>query len=236
MKTWYKLTPEEITKIYCVPAEIANNPNNHFWGLAYHYPQELFEGDWPLVALRRNEGYPSVVTLQIHTLPMELLHASSRRDEKEKFNPLETTGGGNYLIRLAEEIKGLCKILQAQKALFADDGSTVAKQSVFRLLRDDEVRFYRLHPEWFPDDQRSAYIQVVQPATTVALSSISLLIVSIPSGLNDKMTFKIMTFEKKDLLDKSFTPLSRAQSKLYLHWSGLLEVIDLLSQAMKRAR
>ena len=40
----------------------------------------------------------------------------------------------------------------------------------------------------------------------------------------------------KDLLDKSFTPLSRAQSKPYLHWSGLLEVIDLLSQAMKRAR
>lgn len=93
MKTWYKLTPEEITQIYCVPAEIANNPTNHFWGLTYQYPQELFEDDWPLVVLRSNEGCPSVVTLQIHTLPIELLHVPTYDNAKEEFNPLEETGG-----------------------------------------------------------------------------------------------------------------------------------------------
>lgn len=235
MKTWYKLTPEEAMHIYYVPTEIAHNANNYFWGLTYHHPQELLEGDWPLVILRRDEDCPAMVTLQIHTLPMELLHGPSREDEGEKFNPLEDNGGGNYLLLPVEQIKGLCKIFQAQKSLFADDRSIAAKQSGFRLLRDDEVRLYRLHPEWLPGVQRSCYIQAAESALTVARRTISLITISNPSKLHRKISFDIMTFEENDLLDNDFTPLRRSYSKLYLQWSGLLEVVDILSQAVKLA-
>ncbi|MFZ4662649.1 MAG: hypothetical protein ACOYNY_36915 [Caldilineaceae bacterium] len=227
MKTWYKLNPEETSRIYCIPAEIANHPNNHFWGLTYH-PKEFLEGSWPLVILSTNDKYPSVITLQIHTLHMEVLHESEPNDEVKNFNPLEWMAMSGYLSLRAEQLDGLSNLLKTQKHLFANAESVANEQSVFRLLHNDEIQFYRLHPEWFPGLHRTYYMQVAQPAMAAATNTISLL------STSSQMTVMVLTFTEDELLDKSFTPLRRSSPQLYLNWSGLLEFADILSQAVKR--
>lgn len=233
-KTWYKLPFEEITQIYCIPAEIANDPSNHFWGLTYHSTIELFEGHLPLVVLSINGESPSIVTLQIFTAPMEVLHEPGPNGELENGNPLEWTEVGHYLSLPLEQLDGLCHILQAQKHLFVDAESAVTYQPVFRLLSNDEIRMYRLHPEWFPDVQKFYFIQVGQPVIDPTRNTISLVSISTPSILSSKMAFNIMTFEKDQLLDKSFTPLRRSSPQLYLNWLGLRELVDILTQVIRR--
>lgn len=225
MKTWYKLTPEETTQVYCVPTEVAHNPSNHFWGLTYDYIQELFDGSRPLIVIASNEKYPSVVTLQIHTLHMEVLHDG----DLNYFNPLEANTEGGLLSLTVEQINGLCEILRAQKHLFIDDGSIVTRQPVFRLLQDDEISIYRLHPDWFPGLEQSYYLQIAKPGMPVAQNTISLVCI------DSEMSISVMTFQQDDLLDESFTPLKRSGPQLYLNWTGLLELVDILSQAVNRA-
>ena len=246
MKTWYKLTPEETTRIYCIPTAIANQPNNHFWGLSYTSP-EFLDGDWPLVVLSTNAELPSVATLQIFTAPMEVLHEPGSNGELENGNPLDWEIIGHYLRLPPVQLDGLCQMLKAQKDLFVDDkpvtkgqavfrfyGKLLAKkQPVFRLLRDDEIQRYRLHPEWFADVERSYYIQVVQPPMTVAQDTLSLVTISDLSIVSNTITVKIMAFEQSDLLDESFTPLNCSRAQLHLTWAGLLELTDLLSQAVQ---
>lgn len=234
-KAWYKLPFDEITQIYRIPAEIANDPNNHFWGLTYDSTIELFEGHLPLVFLSTNAESPSTVTLQIFTAPMEVLHEPRPNGELENRNPLEWEEAGHYLNLPPEQLNGLCHILQAQKHLFVDAESFAKDQLVFRSLSNDEVQMYRLHPEWFPDVQKSYFIQVIQPAIDLIRNTISLVSISTPSVLSNEMAFNIMTFGKDDLLDKSFTPRRRSSPKLSLNWQGLLELVDILSQAVKRA-
>ncbi|MCB0063226.1 MAG: hypothetical protein KDE19_13980 [Caldilineaceae bacterium] len=227
MKTWYKLGPEETTRLYRIPAEIANNPNNHFWGLTYH-PEEFF-ADWPLIVLSTTAECPSAVILQFHTLPMELLHELGPNGELEDFNPLEATQEGGHLSLPLDQLQGLYNLLKAQKHLFVDIEAKTTDQPCFRLLRDDEIQFYRLYPEWFPGVQQTYYIQEIQPALSAAYNSISLL------NIDSEMSIVVMTFAKDDLHDKSFTPLNRSLPQLYLTWSGLLEFVEILSQAMKSA-
>ncbi len=227
-KTWQKLTPEEATKVYCVPAEIANDPDNHFWGFTYIYPQELFEGDWPLVALIQNSRHPSTMTLQIRTLPMELIHVSDFDDEPQNYNSLDGSSAGGYLHVPLVQAEQLCNILRAQKSLSVNDESVAVKQPTFRALHDDEIQLYRLHPEWLPGVQKSYYIQVLQPEVN-DIRTISLVSVYASTTLN----MEIMTFEESELLNESFTPLSHARPQLHLNWSGILELVDILSQAVK---
>lgn len=234
-KTWYKLPFDEITQIYRIPVEIANDPNNHFWGLTYDSTIELFEGHLPLVVLSINGESPSAVTLQIFTAPMEVLHEPGSNGELENGNPLEWEEAGHYLSLPPEQLDGLCHILQAQKHLFVDAESFAKDQLVFRLLRNDEIKTYRLHPEWFPDVQKSYFIQVIQPAIALIRNTISLVSISTPSVLSNNMAFNIMTFGKDDLLDKSFTPQRRSTPKLSLDWPGLLELVNILSQAVQQA-
>lgn len=228
MKTWYKLSPEETRRIYCIPAEIASDPNNNFWGLTYH-PREFLEGGWPLVVISTNAEYPSAITLQIRTLNMEVLHDSEPDGEVEIPNPLEWVGVGGYLSLPAEQLDGLCNLLKAQKHLFANAEVRGNKQPGFRLLHAEEIYIYRLHPEWFLGVQQTYYIHVVQPVMPDIKNTVSLV------TIDSEMSVSIMTFAKDDLLDKSFTPLRRSVPKLYLNWSGLLEFADILSQAVKRA-
>ena len=248
MKTWYKLTPEETTRIYCVPTAIANQPNNHFWGLSYTSP-EFLDGDWPLVVLSTNAELPSVATLQIFTAPMEVLHEPGSNGELENGNPLDWEIIGHYLRLPPVQLDGLCQMLKAQKDLFVDDkpvtkGQTVSrlygklfsrKQPIFRLLGADEIQRYRLHPEWFPGVSQSYYIQLVQPTLATAQNTISLVTLSTESQINDNLTLEIMAFEQSDLLDESFTPLNCSRAQLHLTWAGLLELTDLLSQAVQQA-
>lgn len=234
-KTWYKLPSEEITQIYCIPAEIGNDPNNHFWGLTYHSTIELFEGNLPLVVLSYHDANPSMVTLQIHTAHMEVLRDLALDDELNNFNPLEWSEVGGYLLLPRDQLSDICNILKEQKHLIADAGPAVTDQPFFRLLRNDEIQLYRLRPELLPGIHRSYYIQVVQPAMASKQNAISLITISTPSNVNDTVTFEIMTFKKDDLLDESFTPLKHSRAQLYLNWQGLLELIDLLSQAVNQA-
>lgn len=228
LKTWYKLTSEETMRIYCVPAEIATHPGNHFWGLTYH-PQEFLEGGWPLVILSSSEECPSAVTLQIHTLEMEILHEPGLNNEVENFNPLTAIQEGGNLFLSVEQIIELCNILRTQKHLFVDDRSTATNQPVFRRLRNDEMQFYRLHPEWFLSIQQSYHIQEVYPAISAAQNVISLV------NIDSEKSISVMTFAQDSLLDESFTPLRRSGPQLYLSWSGLLEFVDILSKAVKQA-
>lgn len=235
MKNWYKLSAEDAVKIYCVPAKIVNDPDNHFWGLTYQDHRELFEGSWPLIALLHNKPISTVFTLQIHTLHMEHVHLSEFEDGFGMYDPLTADQEGGHISVLPEQLKGLSDILSAQEQLFTDDETVPVDESVFRLLNDDEVQFYRLHPEWFPDVQDSYYLQMRRPAIAAIQERITLISVSTPSILSNAMSFSILTFEADALSDEAFTPLRRSRSQLYLNRLGLLELVGILSQAVKQA-
>ncbi|MEZ4709786.1 MAG: hypothetical protein R3A44_21455 [Caldilineaceae bacterium] len=227
MKTWCQLDCETVKKIYCVPMGIADNPNNTFWGRV-HSPHAPLEGSWPLIALVRDQCDRHIARLHIYSLPMEEVHDPDFDTERQFFNPLNEKDGRGSLSVDLDELQELVTIIRVQAQSVVAEKSDLLTQPVFRSLDDVEVQFYRLHPEWFQDDQIFYYIQQNLPYIETH-DIVNIISISLSKKKNSKSNIHIMSFNRDDLQDQSFTPLFNSWSGIDITKYGLSELATIIS-------
>lgn len=226
MKKWLRLTPDEAIQNYHVPAEMAQDQKNQFFGF-YHEVPEPLEGEWPLVAFLNDPTYPSVTTLHICSLPMEYIHDASFPMNNEDFNPLSEKDGRGYINLKVEQALEFGQLLHVQAESTTHSSIIDPHLSVFRQLSKNEINKYRLIDDSTEnEEQRRLYIY--EPQEYEIFPNITIVEIATEFATNKGIYFSIMTFNQDDLNNDLFDPMFDSIGQIKIDKQGLIELAQLL--------
>ena len=214
---WARITPQQARSLYGIPAKIADDEENVFFGKLIDLPHG-YDVPRPLLAFLKNNEYPDVVTFHIQTIEPETWEYQGKLP-----NPLTMEGGILSLDRTG--LSGLIGILLSyQEQLHF---SALKDQQIFKPIESSKLDEFRLHPVWFPKTRLEHYIQVYDPLVKPDDSIITILILSKDIGF-PKIGLKIRQFSLLALQDPRYQPLNHGQSKINLDKKGFQELIAIL--------
>jgi hypothetical protein len=218
--TWIQLTSEQAQSLYGIPAEIANNAEDIFFGMPINLPYG-YDDMRPLVVFLQNKEHPDIVTLFVKTIHPE----SCENDDGTLINPFSVTIGG-YLSLEKKDLTGLIAILSSLQNQLPPTLSQ--NRQAFMKIENSNLKEYHLHSEWFPNTRQEYYLQAYDPLVEQDIHSIATILKLSKSSGFSTVFLQIAQFSLQELQDPNFQPLDRGQSRINLDRNGLQELVLLL--------
>jgi hypothetical protein len=210
---WIKIAPPQAQLLYGIPARIADDEKNVFFGT----PIDLTHGydvPRPLLVFLQNNENPDIVTLHIQTIEPETWEHRGMLP-----NPLMIEGGILNLDKTG--LNGLLGILSSYQEQLTP--KSLPNQQMFKPIESWKLPEFRLHPDWFPNTRQEHYIQVYDPLIEPNDSTITILILSQDIGFLT-LSLEIRQFSSLALQDPRFEPLYRGHSRVNLDRNGIQEL------------